>query len=111
RLILAHASRARGVELLRESGLLEVVLPEVISLYEDATGWPRTLAILDALKTPTFAVALGALLRELHIVDPARHLSRVVFERWRLSNEELAGVKKLLAEESIIRSASKQPWS
>jgi poly(A) polymerase len=122
RLILTHDSRARGVELLAESGLLEVILPEARLWRSEEAGkgrtpvengaarWRRTLEILRRLKAPTFAVALAALLRELHQARPGDDLPRVVAQRWKLSSDEREGVEKLLAEEAIIRTAPQQPW-
>jgi poly(A) polymerase len=125
RLILTHSSRARGVELLAETELLEVILPEsatleagegnvVRSLRERTESgmapWQHTLQILSALDTPTFAMALAALLRELQAAQPQKNLAETVFDRWKLSTDELLGVEKFLREEPLIRTASQQPW-
>ena len=110
RLMLTHASRARGLELLSEAALLEVVLPESEQGLAEDAAWDRTRGILAALETPTFSMALAALLRELQIAEPEKALPRLVFERWKLSTEELVGVEKLLGEEPLIRAASLQPW-
>jgi hypothetical protein len=37
-------------------------------------------------------------------------LPRRVYDRWKLTNDELDGVQKLLAEEPLIRRASQVPW-
>jgi poly(A) polymerase len=111
RLILTHSSRARGVELLAETGLLEVVLPASTIIQQSRDQWSRCLAILRGLENPTFAMSLTALLRELHPTDGPASLPRLVFERWKLSHDELQGVEKLLRDESLIRSASRQPWA
>ena len=42
RLILTHRSRVRGLELLAEAGLLEVVLPESASLLQDSCTGPES---------------------------------------------------------------------
>ncbi len=110
RLILTNENRRRGVELLAETGLLEVVLPESAALLQQSDEWSSTLEILAALMAPTFAVALAALLRPLQRVQPDRNLPQVVFERWRLAGDEWEGVHKLLTQEPLIRSASRQPW-
>ena len=110
RLILTHASRVRGLELLAETGLLEVILPESTVLLESSDQWSRSLAILTALDSPTFPMALAALLRELHFAEPAKDLPRVVASRWKLSTDELTGVDKFLREEPLIRTARQQPW-
>jgi len=110
RLMLTHPNRARAVELLAETDLLEVILPEATSIFENRESWARSLAILSGLHAPTFAMALAALLREMHIADEDLHLPRLVFERWKLSTDELAGVEKCLHEEPVIRTARAQPW-
>jgi tRNA nucleotidyltransferase/poly(A) polymerase len=110
RLILTHGSRVRGVELLAETGLLEIVLPEMESVRQSREAWSRTLAVLASLHAPTFAMALAVLLRELHLAEPQRSIGKIAFNRWKLSTEELAGTEKLLREESLIRSARAAPW-
>jgi hypothetical protein len=55
-------------------------------------------------------MALAVLLRELQLAEPDKSLAEVVFERWKLSNEELEGTAKLLREETVIRTARQQLW-
>jgi poly(A) polymerase len=110
RLVLTHANRAAGVQLLADTNLLEVVLPEAPPLMSDRDQWSRCLSVLANLHAPTFPMALAALLRELQIAEPNRDLPQVVFERWKLSTDELTGVAKLLREEPLIRTARGQPW-
>jgi tRNA nucleotidyltransferase/poly(A) polymerase len=110
RLILTHTSRVRGLELLAATGLLEVFLPESTVLLESSDEWSRSLAILTALDSPKFSMALAALLRELHLAEPANDVPRVVAGRWKLSTDELTGVEKFLREEPLIRTARQQPW-
>src|SRR5262245_19628556 len=83
RLILTHNSRSRGVELLAESGLLEVVLPEATSMLQSRDQWSRCTAIFSALDNPTFSMSLAALLRDLRSSDPDKSIAQVVFERWK----------------------------
>lgn len=110
RAILTHANRAAGLQLLADANLLEVVLPEAASLLSDRDQWSRCLSVLANLHAPTFPMALAALLRELHFAEPNRDLPQIVFERWKLSTDELTGVSKLLREEPLIRTARGQPW-
>jgi tRNA nucleotidyltransferase/poly(A) polymerase len=111
RLILTHPTRARGVELLAETGLLEVVLPEAAVLQPDVSppAWTCTLGILRRLSEPTFAMALAGLLR---MIDALQHkgIARRVFERWKLSTHELETVERLIHEELPIRQAQLLPW-
>jgi poly(A) polymerase len=115
RQILTHPSRARSLQMLQAARLLEVMLPESSALQPDEpwspesladTPWRRTLHVLNRLDRPTFAVALAVLLREI----PAADLPRRVFERWKLTTDELEGAIKLLAEEPLIRQASRTAW-
>jgi tRNA nucleotidyltransferase/poly(A) polymerase len=105
RLILIHSSRARGVELLADTGLLDVILPERAPITQDRDQWPKCLAILASLHKPTFSMSLAALLREA-----GDKLPQTVFDRWKLSTDELAGAEKLLREEPNVRTARSQPW-
>ncbi len=123
RKILVPASRARGVALLRELGLLAAVLPESRALFPhdlDSADtprdrrrrwWPTTLRVLDALHEPTFRVALAALLWGIHAQDPEppRQVAGIG-DRWRLSNHEADGTVWLLTHEPLLRRASTLPW-
>src|SRR5438876_3851021 len=106
RMIFTNSNRARGLELLVETGLLEVVLPEIAPLLQSRDQWSRTIEVLRALHAPTFSMALAALLREVQAFDAFRNVPQTVFERWKLSTDELVGVEKLLAHEPLIRSAT-----
>jgi poly(A) polymerase len=110
RLILTHSTRTRGLELLASTGLLDVVLPESAALLQSRDQWSRCIATLAALDSPTFPMALAVLLRDLQLANPQVDLSQIVFDRWKLSTDELDGVRRLLREESFIRTASQQPW-
>jgi poly(A) polymerase len=125
RKILVPASRARGMELLRELRLLDAILPESRVLFPDESvstdalrhdrsatrWWPVTLRLLDSLSEPTFRVALAALLWRIHARDsqPPRHVAEVC-SRWRLSNHDAEGAAWLLTHESLLRRASILPW-
>ncbi len=115
RRILTHPSRARGIVLAQVARLLEVMLPESAALAPDDlwspesaadTPWRRALHILHRLERPIFAIALAALLRE--ISEP--EIARRVFERWKLSTDELEGVSLSLATESMLLEARRVPW-
>jgi len=120
RQILTHQNRARGVQMLQAARLLEVVLPEVAALSPDEpwspesaadTPWRRALHILHRLDRPTFAVALAVLLREIEKIDATiTDLPRRVYDRWKLKNDELDGVAKLLEHEPLVRRARRAAW-
>jgi tRNA nucleotidyltransferase/poly(A) polymerase len=110
RLILTELSRSRGLQLLCETGLLEVVLPEATTLLQSRDQWSRCIELLAAFDSPTFSMSLAALLRDLQAGEPANDYPQLIFERWKLSTDELTGIRKLLQEEPLIRTASRQPW-
>jgi poly(A) polymerase len=110
RLILTNSNRARGVELLAETGLLEVLMPEFAVLEQDRGRWARTLAVLTGLHEPTFAMALAALIREVVLASEQHDLPTIVGGRWKLANVETEGVETFIREEETIRSARAQYW-
>ena len=86
RKMLEHPGRVEALKLLRETGLLDAVLPEVLgsSLEAVADHWRRTLAVVDALPAGAeFPVALAAMLIESDAATVGR-----VARRLKLSNEE-----------------------
>jgi len=116
---LSHAHRARGMRLLHEMRLLDVLIPETRRLYDQpaASGgaardaaWELTLRILDGLNAPTFRVALAALLWPLQSADRPREVVETISDRWRLSNDERQGAAWLLAHEGPVRRASTLAW-
>lgn len=120
RKMLPHPQRARAVALLRESNLLEVILPEArgFALDEEVgrpdtalTAWERTLRVLETLREPSFPVALAALVRELgDRDDPNDKLIDTVGGRWRLSTDEIARAAWARRHETLIRKARQLPW-
>ena len=110
RLILTHSSRARGVELLSETAACWRSYCRKATLRFRKSAWDRTRATLAGVDSPTFAMSLAALLREIAAGQCSKNLSQLVFDRWKLSTDELPGVEKLLREEPFIRAARQQPW-
>jgi hypothetical protein len=102
-----HESRRRAAELLRESGLLEVIVPEV---GLDAAVWQVTLRMLEAVCEPTTSVALAILLRPIYLESGEGDIVEQIGRRWKLSNEEIDGLLFCLACEATIRSALTLPW-
>jgi len=117
RRMLEHDQRRRAVELLRDSQLLTVILPEMQELLPDsphadtAAAWQQTLEILKRLQQPSFATAFAALLRPLAAAT-ADGLQTVqqIGKRLRLSNEEIAEIAFVLKHESEVRAARQLPW-
>ncbi len=104
--MLVDGNRARAVSLLREVGLLAVILPEVAALADSGT-WSRTLALLEALNHPTFALALAVLLHG--VADPA--IATVVGRRWRLARSDFERTGWLLTQRGDLPRARALRWS
>ncbi len=117
RLMLVHQNRSRAVDLLAESGLLTVILPELQGIAPDGESssakppWQRTRRILECLDNPTFAMAFAALVREF-VCPVGRRVPEVqgIGERLRLTNREEREAEFLLVHEHAVRSASRIPW-
>jgi tRNA nucleotidyltransferase/poly(A) polymerase len=103
RLMLEGPARADAVELLRESGLLSQILPEVT----ESESLQPALQMLAALDRPSFPQALAALLGW----PDGAELIDAVAQRWRLSNKESDRAAWLLAQGRALDAAAQQPWS
>lgn len=110
RRMLLHENRVAALQMLRESGLLKEILPELAQLFaSEPAAWERTLSILRELKSATFAVTLAALLREISVhSDPSAVKS--ILTGWKLPNEDSSGTLLLLRDEPLIRAAQSRPW-
>lgn len=104
--MLEHANRRQAVALLGETSLALALVPELEPVRNDPARWETTLARLEHLQKPPFAVALAAWLLELGPGTAAQ-----VSQRWRLSNKEAAETLWLLKHLDIIRQATQLPWS
>lgn len=136
RKILVHSSRSRAIELLAETRLLSVLLPELPLISQFARGeharmptaelWPHLKRVLDGLVDPGFPLSLAALLSPLTQADawmsieqrPTEEFVRAavqiagdVCDRWKLSNKESDRVVWLLERLRGVAGAATQPWS
>jgi poly(A) polymerase len=139
RKMLVHARRAEAVDLLRRSGLLKALLPELMTLIPggDAVSavdekaprgidlWRHTLHVLAVLGEPTFPLALAALTHaaaeqpalvdNTQEVEPARTQAvrtvTTICVRWRLSNKEQDRATWLVEHHGQLTGAARQPWS
>jgi tRNA nucleotidyltransferase/poly(A) polymerase len=130
--MLTDRHRARAVALLRETGLLTAILPEATSLADDAHDelWQQTVQILEQLDSPTFGLAMAALLagvltsRRLSVDElssqhhsrrppnsPALRLVSTVAHRWKLSNTVGDRAGWLLDNSARLAGARRLPWS
>lgn len=116
RLMLVHRRRARAIDLLRDVGLLDAILPEMSMANQSdqltATGrpaeaaWVATLEVLDALTEGSFPLALAALLHAF--VDPAG--SYAICRRWKLSNRDTQRTRWLVEHQNALLSARQAAW-
>lgn len=107
--MLTLERRRLAVELLKQSDLLEVILPEYRGLHTNA--WNQTLAILERLPAPSFPHAFAAVLRPL--AETAERLAEVVdvvCRRLKLATEELVQVQRFLRDEPLLRRSSALTW-
>lgn len=104
RLMLVHASRVRAVSLLAESGLLSVVLPEIV--FQPPADWTATQEELARLAEPGFPLALAVLVRRFVNAQCAAGIG----SRWKLANKETERVQWLLIHQNSLVDAATQPW-
>ncbi len=113
RMMLARYGRRRAIELLLETGLLELVLPEAVPKLREHAHREQTLTRLDALVDPSFPLSLAVLLSaegdDRSVLGS--NIARRVAARWRLSNEEADRTDWLLENRHALASAADQPWS
>jgi tRNA nucleotidyltransferase/poly(A) polymerase len=117
RLMLVHPRRASAVDMLREVGLLAVIVPELAMANQPGEttpigrpadeAWLAALDTLDALREPGFPLALAALLHPFVEAKGAAEIAR----RWRLSNREIARVRWLVGHQPALEGAERAPWS
>ncbi len=127
--LLVLPGRAAGVELLRQTGLLAEILPELLPLTDSPVQaarpelgnlWQRTLTVLDRLIEPSFSLSLAAVMHaaawrpgETAEGDAARSAAAVVgrvSERWKLSNKETDRAVWLVERHRSLISAETMPW-
>ncbi|MBI1900200.1 MAG: CCA tRNA nucleotidyltransferase [Planctomycetia bacterium] len=115
RAMLVHTSRRRAMELCEQTGLLQVVLPELAKVVENKALWEHTLDVLARLREPAFPLALATLLHEIgsgekEKVGSAHPTLEQVGQRWRLSNKELDSLIWLVENHKALRSARSASW-
>ena len=119
--ILTEGGARRGFELLDASGLLNDILPEVAAMkgvrqppefHPEGDVWTHTLIMLEGLRSPTPALALGVLLHDVgkpgtfRVADRIRfdghvelgeRIARDILTRLRFSNAVIEQVLALVA--------------
>lgn len=119
RRMLEHPHRRRACELLAETGLLRLVVPELVAVASHPAEWRRFLVRLSHLEGPNFATALApaalALCRPLDPVALPAVEPEPLIERWavglRLSNEERDRLLWLTEHLGRVDAAAGRPWS
>ena len=101
RRMLIDSNRAQAVELLRETTLLHEVIPEL-----DDIDWQATSQVLRALREPSFALALAALLAQLRSGQVVKAIAR----RLKLSNDETERTSWQVAKQGTCLTALALPW-
>ena len=120
-MILTEGGARRGFELLDASGLLADILPEVAAMkgveqppefHPEGDVWIHTLIMLEGLRHPSPALALGVLLHDVgkpgtfRVADRIRFdghvelgekIARDILNRLRFSNAEIDQVIALIA--------------
>lgn len=103
-LMLTRPQRRGAVELLKDVGLLAVILPEVDA--HDAR-WPWTLGTLERLEDPSLGLALAALLGRY----ADRESVEAICRRWKLSNHDIKRASWLIEHRTALIGATAAPWS
>jgi poly(A) polymerase len=136
RLMLSHPSRITALQLLLETGLLKAILPEAAAMLgipqgkpmqPDGDLWDHTLLVLANLRSPSFTLALGALLHDIGKPPTmVRRDGRLTFydhellgeaiaericRRWKLSNKESQRVCWLVRHHMYLGEARKMRWA
>lgn len=108
RRMLVHPNRRRAIALLAESGLLAVMLPEAGEFAQPSSpALARARRLVEALQSPSFALALGTVFYALSVAEQAATIGR----RWRLSNDEIDCSHYVAAQAESLDAACQMPWS
>ena len=111
RRMLAGPNRAVAMRLLRESKLLDEVLPSASLLYSNAQDWDTLLARLKQLSELDFSAAVAITLQP--IIDK-QGLGKIVGEivgRWKLSKDERKSIQWICENWMTLSAANRKQWS
>ncbi|HEY1219672.1 MAG: CCA tRNA nucleotidyltransferase [Bryobacteraceae bacterium] len=133
--ILTEGGAAYGLDLLDESGLLSILLPEVAAMHgveqppefhPEGDVWKHTRLLLERLDHATPALALGALLHDVgkppvfRVADRIRfdghvakgvEMSRAILNRLRCSRETSEQVESLVAHHMHFKDVGRMKES
>ncbi len=109
--MLLHHSRALGMQMMRDTGLLMQILPEEFRSAPERNPklWAQSQKILSVLHEPGFPLALAALLRP--ICPPGDREAVVeVCKHWKLSNEDTLITGYLHTRCHELLNSKTSPW-
>jgi len=133
--IFTEGGAAYGLDLLDESGLLAVLLPEVAAMHgveqppeyhPEGDVWTHTRLLLEKLDRATPTLALGALLHDVgkppvfRVADRIRfdghvekgvEMSRAILTRLRFSRDDAAQVESLVAHHMHFKDVGRMKES
>ena len=87
--ILTQGGARRGLELMEETGLLEIILPEVaamkgvpqpVEFHPEGDVWTHVLLMLEMMQNPSVTLALGVLLHDVGKPPTYRLAERIRFD-------------------------------
>jgi poly(A) polymerase len=108
RRLLVDPNRARGIQLLVETGLADAILPEIVPHSQaDRERLDLSLDVMDRLEEPSFPLTMAALLQGR--VGPADAIR--LGERLRFSNKESQRISWLLEHHGALEGARSKRWS
>lgn len=109
RAMVSRAGRGRALELLHDTGLLEVILPEASPGPGGSPAWQRLVRQVEALEEPSLPAALSL------IADRAGASLPAIAARLRLSNREASTAIWLRAALDELTATAppphERPWS
>ena len=105
--MLVNEHRRRAVELLIETGLLTVILPELTAWQQSTSDKEQVLSHLAALESPDFSVALAALTQTSVTPHPFSKLAK----RLNLANHFTETGTWVLKNAATLSRATELPWS
>lgn len=106
--LLTAPARVEGVRLLRQSGLWQIILPELEPKDDrQEQQWRTNLQILNHLNEPGFPLAFAAMARGFVELSKVKSLCR----RLRMANDQGDRIHFLLEHEKSLDEAEKKKWS
>lgn len=108
--MLVHSNRAVGLALLRETRLLERVLPWLEATVTDETAWSGLLGIVGSIREVTFPQVLTALLGAPGADLQKKELASVG-RQLKLSNNDRKSMEWIAKNLVTLRNANELPFS